>query len=106
SQFSVPAAWLPIPLSRTSKPWSASELSAADKVSSPSSTPATAVSVTAVASKRDLEEFIRLPWRLYHGDPNWVPPLLRLQRELFSQKPNPFFQHPDVPLFRVRRVVP
>jgi len=32
-----------------------------------------------------------------------VPPLLRLQRELFSQKHNPFFQHADVQLFLARR---
>ena len=32
-----------------------------------------------------------------------MPPLLRLQRELFSQKHNPFFQHADVQLFLARR---
>jgi GNAT superfamily N-acetyltransferase len=31
-----------------------------------------------------------------------VPPLLRLQRELFSPKHNPFFQHADVCLFLAR----
>ena len=40
-----------------------------------------ATTVTPVGGKDDLESFIRLPWRLYAGDPNWVPPLLRLQRE-------------------------
>ena len=32
-----------------------------------------------------------------------MPPLLRLQRELFSPKRNPFFQHADVCLFLARR---
>ncbi len=86
-----------------SKPWSASELSAADKVSSPSATQNPAVSVAPATDKRDLDAFIRLPWRLYHDDKNWVPPLLRLQRELFSPRHNPFFQHADICLFLARR---
>lgn len=34
------------------------------------------VSVTEVTTAKDLRAFIRLPWRLYRGDPNWVPPLI------------------------------
>jgi len=62
-----------------------------------------AATVTPVGGKQDLDAFIRLPWRLYVGDPNWVPPLLRLQREEFSPRHNPFFQHADVQLFLARR---
>jgi GNAT superfamily N-acetyltransferase len=46
---------------------------------------------------------MKLPWHLYRDNPNWVPPLLRLQRELLSPKHNPFFQHADVRLFLARR---
>ncbi|MEE8369679.1 MAG: hypothetical protein V3S00_02800 [Dehalococcoidia bacterium] len=59
--------------------------------------------VTPVDGKGDLDAFIKLPWRLYAGDPNWVPPLLRLLREQFSPHHNPFFQHADVQLFLARR---
>lgn len=52
---------------------------------------------------RDLDAFIRLPWRLYRGNPNWVPPLLRLQRELFSPKQNAFYKHAEVQFFLARR---
>jgi len=62
-----------------------------------------AATVTAVYGKQDREAFIRLPWRLYAGDPNWVPPLLMVQREQFSPKHNPFYQHADVRLFLARR---
>ncbi len=62
-----------------------------------------ATTVTPVDGKDDLDAFIRLPWRLYAGDPNWVPPLLRLQREQFSPRHNPFYQHADVQLFLARR---
>ena len=34
------------------------------------------VEVRPVASKRELKAFMRLPWRLYRNEPNWVPPLL------------------------------
>ena len=87
------------------KPWSASELSAVNKVSSPSpaEAPTAAVSVTPVSGKRDLELFIRLPRRLYQDNPNWVPPLLHFQREMFSPRHNPFFEHAEVQLFLARR---
>jgi hypothetical protein len=28
--------------------------------------------VRPVASKRELDTFIKLPWRLYRNEPNWV----------------------------------
>jgi hypothetical protein len=61
------------------------------------------VTVRPAASSVDLDAFITLPWRLYKGTPHWVPPLLRSERELFSPKHNPFFQHADVQLFLARR---
>lgn len=76
---------------------SSSELSAVSKASSLSR--ARGVTVAAVSTRSELDEFIRLPWRLYQGNPNWVPPLLRLQRELLSPKHNAFFQHADVQFF-------
>lgn len=56
-----------------------------------------------MAGKADLDAFIRLPWRLYKGNRNWTPPLLRLQHETFSPKHNAFYQHADVQLFLARR---
>ena len=45
-----------------------------------------------VDGKSDQEQFIRMPWRLYENDHNWVPPLLYDRRQLLSPK-NPFFEH-------------
>ncbi len=64
---------------------------------------ATRVEVTPVASKRDRELFLRLPWAIYKGDTNWVPNLLMLQREVIDRKKNPFFDHGDAELFLARR---
>ncbi len=56
-----------------------------------------------MSGKGDLDAFIRLPWRLYHGASNWVPPLLKLQNELFSPAKNAFYLHADVQLFLARK---
>ncbi len=61
------------------------------------------MTVTPVAGRADLDAFIRLPWQIYQGNPNWVPPLLRLQHELFDPKRNAFYQHADVQMFLARR---
>ncbi len=52
-----------------------------------------------VMSGKDLETFIRLPWRLYANDPAWVAPLLFERRDFFNASKNPFFEHAEVQLF-------
>jgi GNAT superfamily N-acetyltransferase len=55
--------------------------------------------IRAVASRRELGEFIELPFRLHSTSPQWVPPL-RLERRLFlSRKRNAFFQHGEAEYF-------
>ncbi len=49
--------------------------------------------VRPVAGKRDLNDFIKLPWRLYRNEPNWVPPLLFERKRFFDRQRNPFFKH-------------
>lgn len=58
--------------------------------------------VEEVRDKRLFQEFLRLPWRIYRGDPNWVPPLLKDLRERLSSK-NPFFRENEIRLFLVRQ---
>jgi hypothetical protein len=61
------------------------------------------VTATPVSGRRDLDSFIKLPFRLYRDDPNWVPPLLYTERHRFDPKTNPFLQHADAQLFLARR---
>ena len=56
-----------------------------------------------VQTNRDIEDFIRFPFKLYQGDPNWVPPLLSEQRKFLSPEGNPFFDHAEVALWLARR---
>ncbi|MFH1176064.1 MAG: N-acetyltransferase [Acidobacteriota bacterium] len=46
--------------------------------------------VALVASKSELRQFVNLPWRLYAGDPCWVPPLKKQVREYLDRR-HPFY---------------
>ena len=42
------------------------------------------VEITQVASKAERDAFIKFPWRIYKGDPAWVPPLLLERKEFLD----------------------
>ena len=50
------------------------------------------IRIVPVKTRADLHAFVRLPWRLYTSDTQWVPPLILERLHTFSQK-NPFFKH-------------
>jgi GNAT superfamily N-acetyltransferase len=52
-----------------------------------------------VTGKRELNTFIKLPWRLYRNEQNWVPPLLFERRRFFDRRRNPFFEHAEAEYF-------
>ena len=54
--------------------------------------PTDEIRVAPVSNRRQLNAFIRLPWRLYAQDPLWVPPL-KLERRLHFSSLNPYFAH-------------
>ena len=56
-----------------------------------------------VNDKQGLMQFIEFPFKLYRGDPNWVPPLIEERRDFFDPKKNPFFEHARCQLFLARR---
>jgi GNAT superfamily N-acetyltransferase len=64
---------------------------------------APSVSVETVRTRRELNEFLKLPWAIYRGDPHWVAPLLSQQRELLDRRKHPFHQHAEVEYFLARR---
>ena len=49
--------------------------------------------ITPVTGKTDLNQFIRLPEKIFKADPAWVSPLLLERRMHLSAKDNPYFQH-------------
>ena len=46
-----------------------------------------------VVSGRDLNAFLKVPWRVYAEDPQWVPQLLLDQKEFLNPRVHPFFLH-------------
>jgi len=61
------------------------------------------VTVVPVETRRDLRDFIGLPYRLYRRDPLWVPALRRDVAATLSPTKNPFFQHAEARYFLARR---
>ncbi|MBI2901400.1 MAG: GNAT family N-acetyltransferase [Planctomycetes bacterium] len=61
------------------------------------------VEISTVRSARDLDTFLRLPWRIYRQDSNWVPPLLSSERKILDRARNPFWAHAEAEHFLARR---
>src|SRR6478736_4298142 len=61
------------------------------------------ISVTTVSGRADLREFIMLPFRLYEGVDQWVPPLISERRRHLDRKHNPYFEHAEAEYFLARR---
>jgi GNAT superfamily N-acetyltransferase len=52
-----------------------------------------------VSTRGELRTFVKLPWRLYRNEPNWVAPLLMDLRKRLDQRKNPFFKHAQAQYF-------
>ena len=61
------------------------------------------ISVTPVSGRADLREFIMLPFRLYKGVDQWVPPLISERKHHLDRKRNPYFEHAEAEYFLARR---
>jgi GNAT superfamily N-acetyltransferase len=56
-----------------------------------------------VDSKADLDNFIKVQFDIYRGNPNWVPQLISESRKFFDRRINPFFQHSEAKFFLARK---
>jgi hypothetical protein len=61
------------------------------------------VDVTPVRRRAEMKAFIDLPWRVYHGNPNWVPPLKSRVARLLDPRRHPFWKFSERELFLARR---
>ena len=57
------------------------------------------ISIEPVTSRPQEKAFIRFPWKLYKGDPNWIPPLIDNTRELLNYKPHAFYDNAEIQTF-------
>jgi hypothetical protein len=51
------------------------------------------------SNKDHVRRFTRLPFRLYAGHPQWVPPLIMDLETQMNRQKHPFFEHSDVDFF-------
>ena len=74
-------------------------------VSSPTSVPtdSTGITIRRAESARDLDAFVRFAFRIYANDPQWVAPLIGMQRDKLDVAKNPFWKHADRVLFTAHR---
>lgn len=56
-----------------------------------------------LSSKRQVNEFIELPFRLYQNHPLWVPPIRMDVATQLNPKKHPFYEHSEAEFFVLRR---
>ena len=61
------------------------------------------IKILPVTSKNDKKRFIKMMWKIYDGDPHWVPPLIFDRMKLIDEKKNPFYRHAEMKLFLAER---
>ncbi|MBB3208715.1 hypothetical protein FHS27_004547 [Rhodopirellula rubra] len=62
----------------------------------------TEITTQLVASRRDMRDFLQVPWSIYGEDAHWVPPLLAEIRTRLNPRKNPYFEHAKAALFLAR----
>jgi hypothetical protein len=50
-------------------------------------------------SKAQVRRFVRIPYRLYKGHPQWVPPLFVDAESYLNRNKHPFYEHSEVDFF-------
>jgi hypothetical protein len=61
------------------------------------------IQIQQVVTSADRNQFIKFLWKIYEGNPYWVPPLLMDRRKLMDKKKNPFYQHAEAEFFLAKR---
>ena len=64
---------------------------------------ATGITIRPVVTRADRVAFVDLPYRLYAGDPHWVPPLRAEVHALITPGKNPWFEHGEAQLYLATR---
>ena len=59
--------------------------------------------INKVKNETDKIKFIKFPWKIHKGNPNWVPPMIFDVRNTLNTKKNPLYQHTKLELFLAYR---
>ena len=61
------------------------------------------VVVQPVVTRQQQRQFLHLPWTIYRGDPNWIPPLRQNQKEMTGISRHPFYNDAAIQNFIASR---
>ncbi len=61
------------------------------------------IEVRQITTRAERTAFVKLPWQVYRGDHNWVPPLISDQLEYLDPQKNRFFAQAEVALLTAYR---
>jgi len=61
--------------------------------------PAVPVEIRPVRSRRELSQFIKVPFRVHAESKQWVAPLIFERKQFLDRKKNPFFEHAQAEYF-------
>jgi GNAT superfamily N-acetyltransferase len=59
--------------------------------------------VRPIASKQDVNTFVRFLWKIYKNYPAWIPPLMMDRKKLMDRAKNPFYKHTDAEFYLAER---
>ena len=55
--------------------------------------------IVPVSNRRERKLFFNYPWDLYRDDPNWIPPLRIVKKELLNYRRHPFYDTAQIQTF-------
>jgi hypothetical protein len=61
------------------------------------------IHIRPVVTKNDKMDFLKVPFKIYENDKNWIAPLFLERLDHLNEKRNPYFQHAKAQLFIAER---
>jgi len=59
--------------------------------------------IVEVTTRKQINQFVKLPWTVYENDPWWSPPLLTTEKDYINPRKNPFYLHGSAAKFLALR---
>jgi GNAT superfamily N-acetyltransferase len=61
------------------------------------------IEIIPVLTQRDRRAFVLFPWKVYKGDPNWVPPLISDRMDYLNPAKGVYYKQANIALFMAQR---
>ncbi|NNK82596.1 MAG: GNAT family N-acetyltransferase [Flavobacteriaceae bacterium] len=61
------------------------------------------ITIQEISSKKEIKEFVKLPFKLYKNSKTWVPPIIKEEVKIFDKNINPVFDNAEARLFLAKK---